>query len=74
LITQPVGVSHGVTDDADKARVMGVLRDAGVSFARGREWSPAEVFEWLRDPELLTGSFRSISWRRPGVFDLREDA
>jgi sarcosine oxidase gamma subunit len=74
--TTPAGdvLSRAVADEAEKARVMAALREAGVSFARGREWSPAEVFERLRDQGLLTGAFRSISWLGPDRFHVREEA
>jgi len=39
------------------------LRDADICFSRGREWNPAEVFEWLKDQGLLTGQFKSIARR-----------
>lgn len=58
-------------DAADKARVLGALRDAGLPFGRGREWSPAEVFEELRDQGLVQGRFCEIVWSRPGVFHVR---
>jgi hypothetical protein len=74
--TTPAGdvLSRAVADDAEKAQVMAELRQAGVSFARGREWSPAEVFERLRDQGLLTGAFRSISWLGPDRFHVGEEA
>lgn len=42
-----------VGDDIGKARLFAALRDLGVAFLAGREWSPAEVFAWLRDRGLL---------------------
>jgi hypothetical protein len=63
-----------VADDRAKAQVFAALRDAGVCFARGWEWSPAEVFEWLRDHGLLSGRFQSInSWSAPGIFQVWDD-
>jgi hypothetical protein len=41
------------------------LRDRGVSFLAGREWSPAEVFAWLRDRGLLEGPYLRIAWTDP---------
>jgi hypothetical protein len=65
-------VIRAVADDVEKARVFAQLRDAGICFSHGREWNPAEVFEWLRERGLLEGSFRRIAWSRPGVFAVRE--
>ncbi len=54
-----------VKDENQKALIFKNLRDRNLHFSRGREWSPAEVFEWLRDRGLLEGRFRSISWISP---------
>jgi hypothetical protein len=69
----PDSYQRRVVDDREKALVFAALRDAGVCFARGREWSPAEVFEWLRVRGMLSGQFRSISWSGPGKFQLWDD-
>ncbi|WOX04033.1 hypothetical protein [Microbulbifer pacificus] len=50
-------------DKNDKATIFEKLRDLNVAFASGREWSPAEVFEYLRESGLVGGSFVRISWR-----------
>jgi hypothetical protein len=63
-----------VPDEGAKVRVFAALRDAGVPFAAGREWSPAELFEWFRDRRLLAGGFRSIAWRGPGQWVVRDEA
>jgi uncharacterized protein YndB with AHSA1/START domain len=62
-----------IRSDAEKANVLQELRDAGFCFARGREWSPAEVFEWLCERGLLSGQFRSLSYTAPGRFHVREE-
>lgn len=54
-----------VNDDADKGHLFAKLRDNAISFSRGREWNPAEVFEWLRDGCHVTGTFQSIAWTSP---------
>lgn len=64
--SSPNSLKRKVDDDQQKAALFGQLRDLGVCFARGREWSPAEVFEWLRDQKLLQGSFTALAWRRAG--------
>lgn len=63
-----------VGSDKDKADVFSKLRDADIAFSRGREWCPAEIFEWLRDQGLLLGPFQSISWRGPGQWVVRQEA
>lgn len=62
--------SRNVADDAEKARIFDALRALGVAFSDGREWCPAEVFEYLRDKGLLSGKFVRISWRQPGQYHL----
>ena len=64
---------RSVGDEQEKANVMRELRDAGFCFSRGREWNPAEVFEWLCERGLLSGPFRSLSYTRPGEFRVREE-
>ncbi|MBP7546526.1 MAG: hypothetical protein KA754_01085 [Corallincola sp.] len=54
----------------EKARVFEKLRAAGVCFSAGKEWCPAEVFEYLRDKGLLSGSFKKISWRGPDDYHI----
>ncbi|MFJ3485562.1 hypothetical protein ACIPL1_19550 [Pseudomonas sp. NPDC090202] len=59
-------VALNVIDDSQKARVFDALRQLGVAFSDGREWCPAEVFEYLRDKGLLSGTFVKVSWTAPG--------
>lgn len=54
-----------VGDDISKARLFAALRDLGVAFAAGREWSPVEVFGWLCDHGLLEGPYLRIAWTDP---------
>jgi hypothetical protein len=65
-------LSRDVADDAEKARIFDALRPLGVAFSDGKEWCPAEVFEYLRDQGLLSGKFVRISWRQPGQFHLAD--
>lgn len=62
-----------VNSDKEKADVLSKLRDAGIAFSRGKEWCPAEVFEWLRDQGLTRGPFQSISWRGPRQWVVRQE-
>lgn len=62
-----------IASDKDKADVFSKLRDAEIAFSRGREWCPAEVFEWLRDQGLIRGPFHSIAWRGPGQWAVRQE-
>ena len=61
------------TSKEEKARVLTTLRDRGVHFSRGREWSPAEVFEWLRDQKLVSGVFSEIYWVNPHSWLTRDN-
>lgn len=57
-------------DDAHKATIFDALRALGIPFSDGKEWCPAEVFEYLRSLNLLTGKFVRVSWRKPGDYHL----
>ena len=46
----------------EKAQLFARLRDLNVGFSDGKEWSPSEVFEQLRDANLIEGKFKKISW------------
>lgn len=62
-----------VVGEKDKSAVFEKLRDAGVCFSAGKEWSPSEIFEYLRDKGFIRGGYRKISWNSPGKY-LVEDA
>lgn len=79
-------ISIGFTDDIDlneykittpndeiKAGVFNQLMDLEVYFSDGREWCPAEVFEYLRDKGLLIGNFTMISWTAPDKYFITTD-
>lgn len=54
--------AHG---QASKAVIIDKLRNMGVCFSDGREWCPAEVFEFLRDQGMISGNFQRVSWIAP---------
>lgn len=55
------------SDDDEKASVFKSIRVLGIPFMGGRAWSPAEVFEYLRDDlDLISGAFECIVWTEPG--------
>jgi hypothetical protein len=56
----------------EKAKILAGLRDKGFYFSRGREWSPAEVFEWLREEGLIGGVFSEIYWTKPDAWHTRD--
>jgi hypothetical protein len=56
-----------------KIKVFEKLRDEGVCFSAGPDWCPADVFEFLRDNNLLTGPYRKIAWRGPGEPEIFEN-
>lgn len=43
------------------------LRNLGVAFSYGHDWSPSEVVQHLRDEGHFRGSFVEISWTRTGA-------
>ncbi|WKD50705.1 hypothetical protein [Microbulbifer spongiae] len=62
-----------VSGNLEKAELFDKLRTLEVSFSSGKEWCPAEVFEYLREAGLLSGSFTKISWSGPGDYHLTVD-
>ncbi|AZD83092.1 MULTISPECIES: hypothetical protein [Pseudomonas] len=56
-----------------KAEAFNQLRNIEVYFSDGREWCPAEIFEYLRDKKLLIGKFTMISWAAPGKYFITTD-
>ncbi|MCG3766502.1 hypothetical protein EXA23_09825 [Vibrio cincinnatiensis] len=62
-----------VSGNQEKAELFDKLRVLEVNFSDGREWCPAEVFEYLRETGLLSGSFKKISWSGPGDYHLTVD-
>jgi hypothetical protein len=58
---------------SEKVVVFEFLRPLGVHWSRGKEWNPAEIFEWLRDQNLIKGTFKSISWTSPSTWVTREE-
>lgn len=60
------------TGENEKIRLFTVLRDMGVAFSGGRDWSPSEQFEDLRDKGLITGKYKHIVWWGPGKYHVNE--
>ncbi|MFJ7283509.1 hypothetical protein [Pseudomonas sp. NPDC099000] len=59
--------------DEKKSDVFNKLRELDFYFSDGREWCPAEVFEYLRDKGLLKGTFKMISWTSPDKYIITVD-
>ncbi|WP_392383826.1 hypothetical protein [Marinomonas primoryensis] len=57
-------------DNTIKAGIFEKLRDLDVSFSGGKEWCPAEVFEYLRETGLIAGQFKKVGWSGPGDYRL----
>ena len=55
-----------------KAAVLSALRDAGVCYSAGPGWSPASVFEELRDNGLVAGPYQRVFWRGSGGYVIEE--
>jgi hypothetical protein len=51
---------------AEMARIAAQLRDLGLAFGFGHDWSPSEMVQQLRAEGLFKGSFNEISWTRQG--------
>lgn len=54
-----------VNDFNEKGRIFSLLRDMGIGFLGGREWSPSEVFEYLRDMRVVSGKYKRVFWKGP---------
>ncbi len=66
------GYELAIKSEQEKANIFSQLRDFGFCFASGKEWNPCEVFEYLRDKKLVSGSFKEISWKQPYSWKIRE--
>ncbi|MCQ8894994.1 hypothetical protein NQT62_00905 [Limnobacter humi] len=49
----------------DQVRVFEFLRKNKFAFSAGRDWSPAEIFEFFREQGLVAGEYLRISWIGP---------
>jgi len=65
-------LSFIIERDEDRVAIFSLLRNMGFAFAGGREWSPAEQFEDMRDKGMLKGVFKCIVWRGPNEPSIRE--
>ena len=55
----------------DRATLVRQLIQLGAAFSTGKDWSPAELVEYLKELGLVTQSFKTISWKGPGQFEVR---
>ena len=55
----------------DRATLVRQLIQLGAAFSAGKDWSPAEFVEYLKEQWLVTQSFMTISWKGPGQFQVR---
>ncbi|WP_092151225.1 MULTISPECIES: hypothetical protein [unclassified Pseudomonas] len=62
-----------VAHNTQKAKVFDALRSLGVAFSAGKEWCPSEVFEYLRDEQLLSGKYLRVAWTQPGQYRLTNE-
>lgn len=58
--------------NADLAKELGLLRDHGIAFSRGQDWSPAAIFLKFREDNLITGTFLEIGWKGPNDWKIFE--
>lgn len=61
-----------IANNEEKVRIFSALRDLGVCFAAGSGWSPAAVFEYLRENALLSGQYKCIAWLGKGDYRIEE--
>lgn len=59
-----------VSGHKSKAKIFFELEKLGVCFSAGKEWSPAELFEYYRELGLLSGKYKRISWRSLSESDI----
>lgn len=55
----------------DMAMVARMLIEARFAFSAGRDWSPSEVVQDLRDRGLVFNAFEEIVWKGPGDWKVR---
>jgi hypothetical protein len=65
-------VQKTTSNDTVKAADMLFLRASGLPFARGKEWSSAEVFELFRERALISGPYLAMSWLSPAAYQIEE--
>lgn len=51
-----------ISDMSDRAWIVKELIALSAVFSGGRDWSPAEVVDFLRDQGWLNAKFRRIEW------------
>lgn len=61
-----------VKNDMERSIILQKLRDHDMCFSAGKEWNPSEMFEYLRDEGLVTGTYRRITWMGPGQLFINE--
>lgn len=71
--TDPSEYNIPTPNNSTKATLFAELKALNVCFSSGREWSPAEVFQYLRDLKLLSGGFRQITWTSPNHFVVTDE-
>lgn len=69
----PGALSLNCSNQASKAKVFEQLRNQGICFSAGPDWCPADVFEFLRDKQMLAGPYRKIAWHGPGEPEITEN-
>ncbi len=80
LSSIPAAVSaHGETvtlqasgdDEETAARIAESVRDLGVAFSAGKDWSPAAYIGFLKGKGAVAGQFTEIFWTEPGRWGFR---
>ena len=60
------------TSHEQRARLLAKLRDMGLAFSAGKDWSPIEVARHYREQGLLDGPLRKVYWLGPNDWQVEE--
>lgn len=61
-----------IADVPERESLVKKLIEMGALFSGGAGWSPAELLEMYKEQGIITGSYKTISWRGPDNFIITE--
>jgi saccharopine dehydrogenase-like NADP-dependent oxidoreductase len=59
--------SISIADEPHKIATIKLLQSNDFAFSAGSGWSPSELFEYYRKQNLLSGTYKRISWTDPNT-------
>ncbi|MCL1124456.1 hypothetical protein [Shewanella surugensis] len=59
-----------LSNNTEKGELFSKLRGINICFSSGKEWTPAEVFQFLRENKFVSGKYQRVSWSQPNVFHI----